>query len=222
MIAKSRPRSLESFGGTSESTITDNNSRNRPSFIKDNMNGDDRRVDDNMPLLPDMISEVKYKKAYYYELDNDTFNAALQTTFQPSVMSYLSDYAWSAGNINDVPIQKAYASVIDRITNTLRSPQALSLPDGSFSRLQITHDRLLDAMIGIPKNSNDSTLTMLKCELTLYRESKYQGKNIGCVCTVDDQNNVYFVQMKVIGVVSADNIQGLSLPGIGTDLAYSS
>lgn len=194
----------------SESSVSTRD--NTPSFAKDNMNGDGLHVDEGKPLLRELVTHVKYKNAYYYELDNDSFDDALQNTFQPSI-SGLNLLLWSPADVNDVSIQTAYAAVIDRINTTLSSPQALSLPDGVFSRLQITHDRLIGAMI---TTTSSPTVTMLKAEITLYREAKYQGKNIGCVCTVDDNNNVSFVQMKVLGVVSADQIQGLSIPGIGT------
>lgn len=214
-------RRLEQFAtaSISEKAFADSTARQNPSFEKDNMNGDGqgRGLDEGKPLLRDLVTDVKYKNAYYYELDNDSFDAALQRSFQPSTQG-LKETTWSPADITSVPVQTAYTALIDRITSTLRSPQAFSLPDGSFSRLQITHDRLIDAMIGTSATAT-TTVTMLKSEMTWYRESKYQGKSIGCVCTVDDSGNVNFVQMKVLGVVSADHIRGLSLPGIGTTIA---
>jgi hypothetical protein len=76
------------------------------------------------------------------------------------------------------------------------------------------HDRLISIAFAA-----DSDKRMLKFELILYRESKYQGKHVACTVAVQG-GNVTFLRMKVIGVISSDSFGLFPVTGVD-ELAYN-
>ena len=177
-------------------------------------------------LLPVLETNIKYKNAYYYELDNDAFVQALFECFQvvgqgkqDVMQAVIKKDPWTPVTL-DADALASYNAVRDTITDTLKSnTSCFKLPDGSSLPLQVVHDRLQSASISISKEDGKNVTVvkyLFKLEMILYRESKYQGKHIGCVCINDVTNRkIVFVQMKILGVVSADEI-GL-FPVLGND-----
>ena len=167
----------------------------------------------NDSLSRDLETTIKYPKAFYYELPNAEFNAAMKTCFNITyqVSTPTETRMWES--IAPVLADEAHAIVKDSIAVLLREKaDAFKLPDGTAPPLQVVHDRLVQAQIApvtTPKSSPDSPQLYdyrIKSEFIFYRESKYQGKHVGFVCTVSPNGLVEYLQAQVIGVVSADNI----------------
>jgi hypothetical protein len=166
----------------------------------------------NDSLSRDLETTIKYPKAFYYELPNAEFNAAMKTCFNVTdTPTPIEPRLWEP--IAPVLADEAHAIVKDSIAVLLREKaDAFKLPDGTAPPLQVVHDRLVQAQIApVPKPSTSDDAPQLydyriKSEFIFYRESKYQGKHVGFVCTVSPDGLVEYLQANVIGVVSADNI----------------
>jgi hypothetical protein len=179
-------------------------------------------------LLP-MDLPVKYPKAYYYELDNQTFQNALNKSFHLAALSPMSSMAtpgqenWQRVTTTDTDILVAYSTAKNYLSQVLVDKAKLfQLPDGSSPNLQIIHD----VMVSIYKYKYKTTSTgegekyLINMDVILYRESKYQAKSVRCVCIVTRLPNtntwkVKVVDMHVTGVISEGDF-GL-FPVVGFD-----
>lgn len=165
----------------------------------------------NDSLSRDIDTTIKYPKAFYYELPNAEFNVAMKTCFNIPDEARTETRLWES--IPPVLADEAHAIVKDSIAVLLREKaDAFKLPDGTAPPLQVVHDRLVQAQIAPvpkPKTNDDSPQLYdyrIKSEFIFYRESKYQGKHVGFVCTVSPDGIVEYIQARVLGVISADNI----------------
>jgi hypothetical protein len=173
--------------------------------------------------------KVKYDKAYYYELDNATFEAALQKAFAPSASqsnswTQLPMPGTDTGTLTDaksirlrrlqVPnlsIYDAYKLILAHISNTINSKTLLFvLPDGTQPKFQIIHDVLNNVYI-----NEDQTKYLMQINFVCYRESKFQAKSIQSTCTIDKNHKVEVPEIHVVGVLSEDSF-GL-FPVVGID-----
>lgn len=168
-------------------------------------------------LRRELQTDIRYQTAYYYELDNDSFEEALSKCFgssSHSAQNAITASKWMNVSVIEPSVLKAYRQAKNMFVYLLdRGNQFFVLPDSSNPALQLAGDRLTAGAY------NAMGTFLIKCEFVVFRQNKFQGKHIGCVCTVKNDPHsgaiTSFIQLKVIGVVSADNIPGLSLPGIG-------
>ena len=175
-------------------------------------------------LLP-MDLPVKYPKAYYYELDNETFQKALKKSFHLAALSPISMESWQFVTTTDADVLAAYSTAKNYLSQVLvEKANLFQLPDGSSPNLQIIHD----VMVSIYKykyemDSTNETVDvkyLINMDVILYRESKYQAKSVRCVCIVTKVPNtntwkVEVVDMRVTGVISEGDF-GL-FPVVGFD-----
>lgn len=166
-------------------------------------------------LLPILETDVKYEKAFYYELDNVALEKALTSTFNSSTLTDAaketsSDAGWQT--IDNDQVAVTYNYVLKDMKKTFKTNRdAFRLPDGTDPPFQIVHDALLNVAIKYDLSKDSKELSdipwyLLKYEVIIFRESKYQGKHLGIVSVVDPEGGITYLQMKVIGVVSADDI----------------
>lgn len=162
------------------------------------INYKNKNINESLPR--ELMLNVKYPTAFYYELNNDVFEVALKHCFNLQSTKIAQDKQWEP--IAEKSVQKVYNALIEDIASLLiANAHHFKLPDGSSHPLQIVHDKLLQTSIHHTKRS-----ILMKCEFIFYREGKYQGKHVHALCMWNKDRTFTYLDMRVVGTVFADNI----------------
>lgn len=160
---------------------------------------------------------TKYTKAYYYELDNAEYDAAITKTFMypcAKAPEVLNAAEWrlvdleAAGDTSDVRV--AYTRLLQFLHTRLNTSEYMKIPTDNPQKrsvIQIVHDILLEAK----RHKTTPYKYVMNAELILYRESKYHGKHVRVKAMVEYDAksktwNCYVTEAEVIGVVYEDTI----------------
>lgn len=170
-------------------------------------------IQDSLPI----DSVVKYKNAYYYEFDNETYKKGLLATFDTTVAKY-DPAEWNTYTMGSGPgtasasttpapppdVLSAYDRCIARFTADLNRSKSLALPDDNHTVIQVVHDVLIRYRTSIKRPKQ---LYSFDIEAILYRESKFQGKHIAFRAIYNVRANIlYITNIAVLGAVSEDQI----------------
>ena len=172
---------------------------------------------DSLEIDPKM-HDTKYKKTYYYEHDNLTYENGLRKALTVPcalVFNAIKTSNWS-DSYNSLELGKqeqqdevyeAYQKCILYIYAKINTAGTLDLPGASASSppIQIVHDILKSFCIHLTEKS----MYMIDMEVLLYRENKYHGKRVHLVCTAKksrDSWQVNVVSLQLLGVVPEDQI----------------
>uniref|UniRef100_A0A6C0CST3 Uncharacterized protein n=1 Tax=viral metagenome TaxID=1070528 RepID=A0A6C0CST3_9ZZZZ len=163
---------------------------------------------------------LRYKKAYNYELENNAYTDALKKTFKLMKKCIpTQDYTEEQPLNRTLPvsIEDAYKLTVSYIDQNIKSSSHFDLPDGSVqvvNPIQIVHDRLISYQIHktIP---NDYLLTI---DFILYRDGKYHGKHVRSVSHVQKNKGwtINVLDIWVKGVIFEDQIA--LFPVVGNDI----
>jgi hypothetical protein len=141
--------------------------------------------------------KIKYKNAYYYEYDNETYYKKLIQTFknQNCYINQFSFHEWHTES--SIYITSIYQKIYDFLYNKINQSKYLSLEDSS--NIQIVHDKL-------NRYSIQNDIVILDLDLILYREFKNHGKHINLYISMNKNNqfNVFFIN--ILGTVHEDKI----------------
>ena len=176
-----------------------------------------------MPLM-DTALPLRYQKAYYFELDNSTFEIALGLAFNLPNTAAASDIeasesweplSFGTGGTCGSDCIKAYTAAKEFLATTLvRSASLFRLPDGTSPPLQVIHDVLIQAACA----TNNKNKYLMYIDFVLYREAKYQAKSIRTVCIVELPNGLTptarFLEMNVTGVISEGDFGLFPVTGV--------
>ena len=177
---------------------------------------------------------VKYPKAYYAELGNSAYSAALQGLFQLSCEIQRDAEAtiatWKSGPVPPegaagTYVAEAYAAAIAHISDRVLGPtgaSALALPDASDrAKVQLVYDMLAEYGVGPvdaeavgPSGPPSLRLTV---ECVFYRFGKFHGKHVRFIVRATPQLlggsdasvprwRIFVLGVSILGVISADQI----------------
>lgn len=146
-----------------------------------------------------------HANAAYFEVDNHTFDIALQKAFAFScTLPTYTDKGWSA----DIPIneltapaelREQYPQILKFLSNKLRASTHLK-------GVQIVHDRWLTYQ----RSASNSKMFLVTIEVLLYRTGKFQGKHVVLTIFVnlnkDVKDKFTVVASRVEGVIAEDQI----------------
>lgn len=142
-----------------------------------------------------------HANAAYFEVDNYTFDIALQKrfAFDCKNTSAILSQRWGSeipvDGSNPLPTELSdqYPRVIEYVTKNV-------------SPFQVVHDRWLS----YKRSTNDPSLFLMILEILLYRSGKFQGKHVSLTVLVNlnpsAKDKFMVVQTRVEGVVSEDQI----------------
>lgn len=160
--------------------------------------------------------DVNIKKeavnVYYYEFDNATYNNKLKEVFKSNCEELIIAVEGSAWNNWQNPKKlsetdeknklKAYYDNIYALAIKRLNGSIMDLPgEDKKKKIQIVHD----IMLRYRKHKTNPSYYMFDIDMILYRAGKFQGKHIKFVA-ITNGINVNIILVKVIGVVSEDNI----------------
>ena len=161
--------------------------------------------------------DVNVKKeainVYYYEYDNNTYNEKLKEVFKNSceeLIIAVEGNKWGKWqnpkllkNENKINILlKYYQGIYDFIYDKLNTSNIMDLPGENIkNNIQIVHD----IMNNYRQHSEYPEYYMFDIDLILYRAGKFQGKHIKTIA-ITNGNIINIILIKIIGVISEDNI----------------
>jgi hypothetical protein len=154
--------------------------------------------------------KVKYKNAYFYEYGNDEYTLKLREIFNNKceklimVVEGTNWTKWYNPKNNNKPdiLLTYYNNIYNFIYNSINKSDILNLPNNDPPlKIQIVHDILKR----YKQNIDDPSYYLFDIELVLYREGKIQGKHFKFI-VLSDNKSINVVVIKLIGVVSEDNI----------------
>jgi len=164
--------------------------------------------------------KVKFKNAYYYEFDNNTYLKNLKialvvpcelladavltsnwsTQLDPSIQEKTTD-------ISD--ISNAYNNCLNYITHKINTAESMILPSDVQltvrTKIQLVHDIFKSYKI----HKDSKSMYLINMQLILYRHAKYNGKHIDVTCTAKKKNNtwiVHVVAIRILGIVAEEDI----------------
>jgi hypothetical protein len=165
------------------------------------------------PVQVSVLNDLKfkYKKAYNYEMENNAYKEALVKTFAIPKKICIHDEEWSVVEpvnltTSDV-IETAYNQALEYIKGKLQTSEYFQLSDNQSVQLnpiQIVHDRLISY-----QSHKRIPSYILHIQLVLYREAKYQAKDIGMTVRVDKEKGMWRVSVMeawINGIISEDQI----------------
>lgn len=169
----------------------------------------------------DIKSKEDAPNAPYFEMDNETYNQKLKDVFQSSneqLIVALEGSKWSNW-INPRSIENK--QVLDRlnkyystITGVINEHLNRMPTDGVNKKIQVVHD----LMRKYKYNKSNNDYYLFDIEMIFYREGKIQGKHIKCYA-ITNGKEVYIIVIKIIGVISEDNI--MLFPYVANDTLNS-
>jgi len=177
---------------------------------------------------------VKYPKAYYAELGNSAYSAALQGLFQLSCEIQRDAEAtiatWKSGPVPPegaagAYVAEAYAAAIAHISDRVLGPtgaSALALPDASdTAKVQLVYDMLAEYGVG-PVDAeavgpSGPPSLRLSIECVFYRFGKFHGKHVQFIVRATPQLlggsdasvprwRIFVLGVQILGVIAADQI----------------
>lgn len=140
-----------------------------------------------------------HANAAYFEVDNHTFDMALQKAFRlPCGTKYLDNEWFTEVQPDTFTVDASLLAEYHRLINYISKV---------VSPYQVVHDR----WISFRSHVSNKTKTMLRVEMLLYRTGRFQGKHITLSVIVDtskkvDNERFTVVQTNVDGVVPEDAI----------------
>lgn len=152
-----------------------------------------------------------HMNASYFEVDNYTFDMALQNTFRNTCQKttyrdsdWLQEIQPEMFNVSPT-LLKAYNDVITYVKDTVNASPMFK--DNTKEPIQIVHDR----WISFRNHRTSKTKTLLRIEMIFYRSGKFQGKHVtmGIIVDTSMKENIdryTVIQTKVEGVVPEDAI----------------
>lgn len=172
----------------------------------------DIKLKDNNDIMP------------YYEFDNDTYNKKLKEVFNSSneeLIIAMEGTEWSHWNnpkkiANTEEINKLiayYELILSVIYERLQNNNIFDISSND-SKIQIVHD----LMKRYKYNINNREYNLFDVELILYRDGKVQGKHVK-LFAITDGKKVHIIAIRVIGVISEDNI--MLFPYVANDTMNS-
>ncbi len=145
-----------------------------------------------------------HTQAAYFEMDNQSFEVALQKTFAYACTTRSGP--WSAmvtPSVSTVPknVVATYPDLLKWLETKLNASPFFGKAQ---PKIQIVHDR----WIGFQKHTTNPNQYLLSLETILYRQGKFQGKHVSFSIMVEAlSKRVYTVtQTRVEGVVAEDKI----------------
>jgi len=160
--------------------------------------------------------DVNIKKeavnVYYFEFDNATYNNKLKEVFKSNCEELIIAVEGSEWNNwqnpktltdnNEKNKLKAYYDNIYAFAIKKLNSSIMELPsEDKKKKIQIVHD----IMLRYRKHKTNPSYYMFDIDMILYRAGKFQGKHVKFVA-ITDGININVILVKVIGVVSEDNI----------------
>jgi hypothetical protein len=197
---------------------------------------DARRPWDRRPISTSVNNDpvVKYPKAYYNELGNSAYVAALQGLFQLSCEIQRDAEAtiatWKSGPVPPegaagTYVAEAYAAAIGYISDRVLGPtgvSALALPDASDNaKVQLVYDMLAEYGVGPVDveavGASGPPSLRLTIECVFYRFGKFHGKHVRFIVRATPQLlgggaasvpqwRIFVLGVQILGVISADQI----------------
>lgn len=157
-------------------------------------------------------ARVKYSHAYYYEMSNEQYQKALQTSFANScrgsnLAKNANDWQTITRFDEDPRILNIYGVAIDKIKSVLNGSKSMQLPSGNPYMIQIVHDVLL----GVQQHKLLAYTYLLEIDTILYREFAANAKHVRFTIygeLAQDINTwkVDVIQQQVMGIVSPESI----------------
>jgi hypothetical protein len=160
--------------------------------------------------------DVNIKKeavnVYYFEFDNATYNNKLKEVFKSNCEELIIAVEGSEWNNwqnpktltdnNEKNKLKAYYDNIYAFAIKKLNSSIMELPsEDKKKKIQIVHD----IMLRYRKHKTNPSYYMFDIDMILYRAGKFQGKHVKFVA-ITDGININVILVRVIGVVSEDNI----------------
>jgi hypothetical protein len=177
---------------------------------------------------------VKYKKAYYNELGNSAYVAALQGLFQLSCEiqrdAEASISGWKTGPVPPegaagAYVTEAYNAAVSHISERVFSEtgaRALALPDESDrAKVQLVYDMLAEYGVGpvdeAAVGAGGPPALRLTIECVFYRFGKFHGKHLQFIVMAKPELlgtseaavptwKIFVLGVRILGVISADQI----------------
>jgi len=164
---------------------------------------------------------VSTENAFYYEFDNDTYNMKLKEIFKSNCEELIIATEgnkwtkWMNPKTKDMKekskLTTYYNIILSIIHDKLNSSKIMHLSgDNPQKEIQIVHD----LMKRYRQNITNKEYYLFDIELICYREGKFHGKHIK-LYVVSNGKQVNVIAMKIIGVISEDNI--VLYPYVGND-----
>jgi hypothetical protein len=156
---------------------------------------------------------IKYKNAYYYEMPNAEYEAALRQIFSVTTMPSCEwTKSQSPAEIMDAAWAGVYEAWMAWFGRTLHDAPELKL-SGDQTEIQVVHDRWISAY----RLVSDPMLLRMDVEVILYRFGKPHGKHVSMsVIAKRTESDGLFaspkdwefsvVSMDILGVVPEDQI----------------
>ena len=163
--------------------------------------------------------------AFYYEFDNETYNKKLKEIFKSSCEELIiatEGNKWSkwmnpktSSSEEKHKLMQYYDLILSVINDKLNAGNIMDLPgDKPQKPVQIVHD----LMKRYRQNISNKDFYLFDIEMIMYREGKLQGKHIK-LYVISNGVRLNVIAMKVIGVISEDNI--VLHPYVGNDMLNS-
>ena len=164
------------------------------------------------PVQISVLDDIKArnKKAFSYELENNAYLAALNSTFQPNPSAMrTSDFTVVEPVNYSVPpiIKESYEATLVTISNKVKTSPYFQLPNSlgaHFNDIQVVHDKLISY-----QRHHTLPSCVLNIELILYRDKKSHAKHVSMSVLADKNKsywNITVLSIKINGVVFEDQI----------------
>lgn len=162
------------------------------------------------------------ENVFYYEFDNELYNNKLKELFKSNCEELIiatEGNKWTkwtnpkllSNREEKYKLIEYYNSILTFIHKTLNTSKLLNLPgDKPQKEIQIVHD----LMKRYRQNMTNKQFYLFDIEMICYREGKLHGKHIK-LYVVSNGQRVNVIAIKIIGVVSEDNI--VLYPYVGND-----
>ncbi len=165
---------------------------------------------ESIPVDP----QIKYKRAYYYEMSNEAFQEGLQkalaNTCEGTKLAKETDNWDDITNLAGVDpyISEIYQQGLEQITKVLNTTNTLKLSNGSPYLLQIVHD----VLVRVQKHTKEPLTYMLDVDTIIYREFAAHAKHVhfvvfGYLISTTNGWKVEILSQNVKGIVSPESIQ---------------
>ena len=169
-------------------------------------------IADRHPIQSSLVQDLnlRYKKAYNYELENKAYQEALIKTFTLGKSCLVKNDYTEDQPVNRTlnhSIKEAYVQATEVIQQQIKSSPYFDLPDGSLqiiNPIQMVHDKLVGYQIH--KTIPDHIL--LYIDAIFYREAKYHGKHVAFIVLAQKNKkwDIKVMDATVKGVIFEDQI----------------
>lgn len=170
-------------------------------FSKNDLSKDSVNVD----------TPIKYKRAFYYEMDNAAFDKALQMTFAHDCAAAKAAFTepeskWKMMNIieNGGKIEMLMGAMMDFLRKKLNTSAYMRLKNGTPSVIQVIHEQFVRGRAHTTKKWFE-----MEIEAILYRENTPHGKHVTWTMFVDEskkEREIVVIKQDLLGIVPADLI----------------